>query len=194
MGTSINHGIWRIHMGKMLIEPVSAEGKFDDLHARITGLLQKRLYLRYKDPQVLGDDLCVSDHLADGIRQLFPRSLEPFSRPSILGARRDRIILDHSDKMIDADHIIQPSRCLHPFLPPGKICFFLYIPAVQGISPQLPGLAEGVRRDPSHLKGRQAFLVQQEQLRMVPDVCAVQCHINGNVSYDGDPLAIGVCP
>ena len=31
-------------MGKMLIEPVSAEGKFDDLHARITGLLQKHLY------------------------------------------------------------------------------------------------------------------------------------------------------
>ena len=35
---------------------------------------------------------------------------------------------------------------------------------------------------------------QQEQLRMGPHVCAVQGHIDGNIPYDGDPLAIGVCP
>ena len=181
-------------MGKMLIEPVSAEGKFDDLHARITGLLQKRLYLRNKDPQVLGDDLCVSDHLADGVRQLFPRALEPFSGLSVLSSRRDRIILDHADEMIDADHIVQPSRRLHPLLPPGKIRFLLYIPAVQGISPELSVFAEGVRRHSRHLQRRQVFLIQQEQLRMGPHVCAVQGHIDGNIPYDGDPLAIGVCP
>ena len=62
-------------MREMLIEAVTAECKLDDLHSRITGLLEEFLDFRNKDPEVLRDDLRVTDDHVDRICKLLSRSL-----------------------------------------------------------------------------------------------------------------------
>ena len=150
MGSSVNNGIGRIIIWKVFIASVPAEREFQNLHPGISGFFQQFLHIRVKDAQVLRNDLGIPDHAVNGIRQLFPRPFQPFSRFSILCPSGNGIIFHHSDEMIDSHHIIQPRGGLHAGFPPCKFLLFDEFPVVKRISPQLSVIGKCIRRHSSH--------------------------------------------
>ena len=77
MGASIYDGIRFIAMGKMLIEAVPAECKFNYLHSRISGFSQQILDILAENSKILGYDFCRPNRFAYGIRQFLSRPFFP---------------------------------------------------------------------------------------------------------------------
>ena len=180
----------------MGILPVAAEGKLDDLHSRIAGLLQELLHCRHEDAQVLGDDLCaiVLDGLIDGVGQLLARSLSPVAVHRRLLPVGDGEILGNADEMVDADHVIERRIALHPLRPPDKAVLYHLGPVVQRVSPELSRLGKSIGRNTRHLRRKLGLPVQLELLLAAPHIRAVKGHIQRNIADDGDSSLIGVIP
>ena len=75
--------------------------------------------------------------------------------------------------MIDAHAVRVHERASEPPLPPGKVVLGHQVPAVDGVAPELAGLAEIVRRHPGDDR-RPASRVEQVELALRPDVAAVE--------------------
>lgn len=93
--------------------------------------------------------------------------------------------------MIDAHNIDQRQRCAESFDPPVVAAFFQHIPTVERVPPQLSGGAEVIGRHTGDHR-RPAFIVEEEQLRMRPDIGAVVGDEDGNISQDLNTQVINV--
>ena len=100
-------------------------------------------------------------------------------------------------EMIHTNHVIELEAVPHPAAPPLEIGSPVIIPAVQGVPPNLTVGGKGIRRAARDGGGR-VVLVQLEQLRVGPHVCAVGRNVDGNVTHDLDVLTVGIglqlCP
>lgn len=67
-----------------------------------------------------------------------------------------------------------------------------HLPVIQGASPQLSRLAEGIWRHTGHHCGR-AGLSQLKQLLVCPYISGLATHVDGHVSHNLDSMVIGVC-
>ena len=93
--------------------------------------------------------------------------------------------------MVDPHHVVQFKDLRHSFCPPGISRLFVILPAVDRISPQLPGRRERVRRDSRDNSGISLF-VKLEQFRMAPGVRAVEGNIDRDIPDDPDPFFMRV--
>jgi len=87
--------------------------------------------------------------------------------------------------MIETDDVYRAQRLFDPVNPPGVALLFERFPIVDGIAPELPRGAEIIRGNARH-NGRQAVLIQHEELRVRPHIHAIESHKDGNIANDFD--------
>ena len=93
---------------------------------------------------------------------------------------RNRIIFIEAAEVIDPHHIIELITVGDPLHPPRIFRLAVIFPAVQRVTPQLSRSRERIRRTSGHRSRRQC-IIQLEQLRIRPGICAVKSHINRNI-------------
>lgn len=84
-------------------------------------------------------------------------------------------------------HLFKHAQVMgHAVNPPGKTVNLHHIPAINWISPQLPGFAKVIQRHPGN--GQRFFVyAEHEQMRMRPHVCAVQRYVDKHIA---DPESV----
>jgi len=85
--------------------------------------------------------------------------------------------------MIDADAIDHRQQGAKPIAPPAVSGPFEHVPPVVGISPQLPGGAEVIRRHAGE-HGRPSFGVEAKEFAARPHVGAVVRDEDGKIAHD----------
>ena len=84
--------------------------------------------------------------------------------------------------MVYPDDVVELLRALDAPYPPAVAVGLHAFPVVDGVAPELPVLAEIVGRHAGDAGGY-VLLVEQEALRVGPDVRGVERHIDGQVAY-----------
>ena len=95
--------------------------------------------------------------------------------------------------MVNADHVKELSRALHPANPPAKAIRFHAVIVIQGVAPQLAVLGEVVRRHAGDLRGYVA-LAQLEEMGLRPHIGGIHRHIDRQVADDLQPLGVDIVP
>src|SRR5208337_576799 len=88
-------------------------------------------------------------------------------------------------EMVEPHQVEEGERSAETLNPPPESVGLQHIPAIDRIAPKLPGGAEVVGRHAGH-HGRMASIVEVEEFRVGPDVCAVVRHVDGNVAHQAD--------
>ncbi len=125
----------------------------------------------------------------NGTDQSLAGSLAPFPFFRCEIAIRNGIITGNTDKVINPYDIIHLCRKSHTVFPPCKSVIFHLIPVIKRVAPQLTCRAEIIRRHTGNRDGT-AIFIELEQIRMPPDVCTVQRHVNRNITNDLNPVII----
>ena len=176
-------------MGQIAAGIPGVEGKFQHLHARQAGILQKLLDAWGGIAQVLGDEPQLGEPAGEHPHQAHARALDPMAVfGGGLAVGHGPIGLE-APEMVDADHVIQLGGTVYPADPPAEAVGLHPVPGVQGVAPELTVGAEVVRRHAGYLRGN-ALVVQLEALRLRPHVGGVHGHINGQVANDLDVQAV----
>ena len=133
--------MWQIFICSIFI----IKCKKKDFHTRPSGLLDQCSDIFPDNTKIFGNDRssfrCFFDHFG----QLFARSFFPFTIDRSPAVCRDRPVIYNSNKMINADHIVQIRIRTHSLIPPCKTCVFHFLPVIDGIAPQLSIFAKAVR-------------------------------------------------
>ncbi len=95
--------------------------------------------------------------------------------------------------MVHPDDVEQSERGAKALNPPGVAILCHHIPAVQRISPQLPGGTEVVRGNAGHHR-RIPLLIEMKQRRVGPGIGAVVGHEDRDVPNDADSPLVRVAP
>ena len=170
---------------------VVVKGELEYFHARIAGVFQQLAHFRRHKAQVFGDDGQIAQRCLDRIEQRHARTLSPLADLCGLVAVGDGIIAFESTEMVDAHGVVQRGCALQAVDPPGKAGLLVICPVIQRIAPQLTGGRKDIRRTAGNVDGLSLF-VQEEKLRICPDIHTVICHINGNISHNGNAVQIAV--
>ena len=144
-----------------------------------------------EEAQVLGDDGPIPQGLLEDVEKGDARPGTPTAPAGVFVPGGDGIVGVKAPEVVNAQHIVDGELEGHPAHPPLVAVFHHALPVEEGVAPQLSVLGEAVGGTPGHLGGAQV-LVQLELLGIGPHVGAVRGHIDGQVSDDGDALAVGV--
>ncbi len=167
------------------------EGKVQHLHARVAAALLQGLHRGGQVAQVLGNDGRAGHGVVNGLDKVVPWPLDPFAAPGGLVPIGNGPVALKAPEMVDAQHVEHGELGLHAADPPGEAVLGHFVPAVDGVAPELAVGGEGVRRAPGHLNGH-IVLVQLELAGVGPHVRAVAGDVDGHVANDGDPFFVGV--
>ena len=94
--------------------------------------------------------------------------------------------------MIDSDNIIQLCHRLNTLGPPCIIIFFHNIPAEQWIAPKLSICGKRIWRTSGNFY-RIKILIQIELFWIRPDIRAVTCNINRNITNNFNSILVCIC-
>src|SRR3569832_1460840 len=94
-------------------------------------------------------------------------------------------------EVIDANAVVQLYRAANPLDPPGELAGGHLVPAVDRISPKLPGRTEIIGRNAGH-DLRTAIGMQIELILVHPHVGAVVSDKDWQVANDRDAALVGV--
>ena len=89
--------------------------------------------------------------------------------------------------MVKADNIIELKVAGEALDPPVVTALLHLLPVIDGITPELAGRGEGIRRAARH-DGRDQVLVKFEDIGVGPGRSAVHRHIEGDIADDLDAL------
>ncbi len=173
------------------VAAAAVERILQHLHAGVARGLPQRLHFRHRAAEVLRNHAGTRGRGGERADQLFARPAAPFAALRRFAAAGDGVVPHDADEVVDAHGVVQPSRGAHAPPPPGKAVPAHGVPVVQRVAPELAAGAEPVRRNPRDADGPAAF-VQLKELRVRPDVGAVQRDVEGEVPDDADAARVGV--
>ena len=99
--------------------------------------------------------------------------------------RRDFPVALEAAEVVQPDDIAGFQRRAHAPHPPVIAAAFESVPAIERVSPALPGFAEGIGRNASYHRWLQ-IVIKMEKVGIAPDIGAVIIHKNGYVAHDPD--------
>src|ERR1035438_2654352 len=141
------------------------------------------MHFRRNVAQVFREEGQPSESLAQLVKQVIPRTIHPPSIDRCRIRRRNLPELIEAAEVIETDEVAVsccPAQALNPpFISP---CFH-HIPAVKGIAPALPRLAEEVRWHAGDSLGLEIF-IQAKKITMHPNVGAIVIYEDGDVAND----------
>ena len=125
------------------------------------------------------------------MEQRFSRPLDPTADDGCRLLGRDFPIGLKATKVVNAHDIHLGKGHPEPISPPAIIILSHPIPAIERVSPSLPGLAKIVRRDTGD-KGWLAVLFQEKEVRVGPDIGAIKGDKDGNITNDANPSLVSI--
>ena len=127
------------------------EGKLQDLHVGIAGIPDQLSDRICHIAQVLGNDLKIREGLLQGSEDVHAGALLPEAVLCRGLSRGDGKVLVKAPEMVQTDHIIELSALGDPADPPGIPFFFVVVPVIEGVAPELAVRGESVRRNAGYL-------------------------------------------
>ena len=106
----------------------------------------------------------------------------PFAFARRLRVLRDRKISVESAEMIDAHRVEQSERFTDAFFPPAIAVFLHFVPAVNGIAPQLPVGGKSVGRHPGFLRLSAVFVRFEQRFSVFPHFDGIAGNVNGHIA------------
>ena len=192
MGGSIHDAVLRgVVLRKIFALSGGVKSELKHLHSGIGRLLQQLPYRRGDYSQILRNDTILSGFPLYDLEKVVFRTLVPFAAVRGLVSERNSVVAVEADEVVYTDDIIQLLCKTHSADPPAVVFLLHSVPVVDGISPQLPVRRESVRRETGN-NGGNSVLVQLEQLRLAPDVGAVQRAVNRDITDDLYSIAVRV--
>ncbi len=195
MRAGIGNAVHRVVEGKILVV-VSITGiksKLQDLHARITCILEQLTDRIRQESQIFRNDLSFRHFFLDLVKEVHARAFLPFAILRSGRSIRNCVIGVEATEVIDPDDVIQLCQILNPSQPPVIPGVFVIVPVIQRVAPQLSIGAESIRRTAGH-SDRLPVFIQLEELGMAPGIHRVQGDINRQVADDVDSFSIRVVP
>src|SRR5579872_6841214 len=119
--------------------------------------------------------------MSERVKQIVSRPLRPMTIYRGLFCGRYLPVGFEPPKVIETNDVAGLKRPFHALNPPVVSALAEDIPSIQRIPPALSSCAEEVRRHTRDVD-RPAFLVELKDLRMAPDVGAIEIHENRDVS------------
>ena len=194
MGASISYAVMLIIMRQIITCAAGISGiecKFQTLHIRIAAFLYHSADSIRHIAQILCDNRFFTETCFNHLKQLNTRTFFPVTIHRGFVLCRDGEIFIKASEMVDSDNVIQSKAPGDPCYPPVIAGISVMIPAIQRIAPQLSVCRKSIGRTTCNCGGF-SLLIQLEHLRMCPDVRAVICHIDRNVTNDLQSLIIGI--
>ena len=169
----------------------AVESKVNNLHARISGTLNKLYYRRSKITKILSYHIHLSQHFLHPCKESIARTLFPFAYYSIFSAVRNGIIGIKTSEMVYSYSIIKlksPGHTLHPPLVAGLL---MIIPVIERVAPKLTCSRKGIRRTACN-RYRGKIFIKLEKFRICPGIRRVKGHIDRHISDYLYSLFIGI--
>ena len=136
----------RMIVRQIITRLTAVKCKLQKLHARITGILYELQYRRSQESKILCNNRTVAKPLLDRIHDIHARPRHPLAVCRRRIAVRDRKVLVKAAEMINPHDVIQLKACCQSLQPPLIAGFFMIIPAIQRIAPELAGRGKSIRR------------------------------------------------
>ena len=178
-------------MRQVVARVARVERKLEDLHAGKTGIGEQLHDLGRGIAEVLGDEIEVAEPAGQHADERHAGALDP---AAVFGGRlavgNGPVALEAAE-MVDADDIVELLRAADAADPPAEAVLRHGLVVVERVAPELPVLAEAVRRDAGDLGGH-VVLVELEHFGFCPHVGGVHRHIDGQVADDADAERVDV--
>ena len=165
------------------------KGKLQYLHSRISSIFYQLNHTLCKIPQILSNNIYVSQFFFYCLKQFNTRTFFPFSILCCFMTKRNCIIFIKTAEMVYPNHIIEFVAISQTLNPPCIPCFSVIIPIIQRISPKLSCCSKCIRRAACHTN-RITRLIKLKQFWIRPRVRTVKGHINRNISNNADSIIV----
>ena len=193
MGAGVADAVHGIQVGQVVAFFPGVEAEFQNLHTGIAGIQLELTDLGGHVAQILGDEVQLRQGLPDGTEEALAGAGNPLAVPGGFVPGGNGPVAFEATEMVEANHVIHACGSGQSLDPPAVAGIGHLLPVVDGIAPELTVLGESIGGTACHHFGA-AVLVQLEQLRLCPDIGAVQRNVNGHVTDDADALIVGVAP
>jgi len=125
------------------------------------------------------------------MEQLHARAFFPAAAGGIGIAVRYRIVFIKSPEMIHAYNVIHAEAVAQASDPPGISRFFMIVPVIQRIAPELSLRGKTVRRT-SGYGCRPSVRIELEHFPVRKNIRGIHCHVDGNIADDLNAEAVDV--
>ena len=161
--------------------PGIAEAELKHGHARNLRRSRRAFDLRRDVAEVLGEEGQAAEGFAQLDENVVLGTVDPMAvdRGGLAGGNLPELL--EAAEVVEANVVAVlrgPTQALHP---PLVALGAHDVPVVERVSPALAGLAEEVRRNAGHDLGLKVF-VEAEQVRVGPDVGAIEVHEDGDIA------------
>ena len=161
-----------------------AEAELKHFHAREAQAVAQVLYLRRDDAKILGEDWKIAaERFFDGMEEILARTFDPFAIDGSFFSSRNGPVCLKAAEMVDPQVIGQSQLTADTVDPPFVTGCFVVIPVIERVAPQLSGSTEIIWRY-SGYAGRVALRIELEQLLVRPDIGAVECDEDRDITDD----------
>ncbi len=189
VGAGVGHAMDRVVMRQEgAVRPaavIHAEAKLQDLHSWQAKGIAQLVHIRRDHAQVLGDDRQIAQAGLDGAEEIHPRRRHPTAISGCLGPAGHLPVGAETAEMIDAHDVHLAQHGADALQPPSVAGSLVHLPAVKRVTPQLAAGRIIVRRHPGNHSWA-AFRVQEEKLRVGPDIRAVMGDEDRDIADDLD--------
>ena len=192
VGTGVGYAVVWVVVGQVGVVARAAEAELEHAHPRQAPPLQREGGGGVFGAEVLGHDRQAGQVAREGPQQGVGGHVAVAAPARVGVTGRHLVGAREADEVVDAHAAVLVAGVAQALAPPGEALFSKVVPVVDGVAPQLSGLAEVVGRHPGHDGGAAGVGVEPEGLAVGPHVGRVEVGVDREVAEELHALPRGV--